>query len=186
MGFFGLLMLGVALAMDAACVSMVNGMTDKRIHLQKALYIAFVFGFFQGGMTLLGHFAGSLFLELISGFDHWIALILLGIIGGKMLIDFFSNEEKDENSCALSKKKLYLQGVATSIDALAVGISLATLSVDLTLAVIVIFTSTFVISFCSVYLGKRFGTLLSKKAELIGALILIGIGVNIFLTHVLG
>ena len=87
MGLFALIFLGIALAMDAACVSMVNGMVDKRIKVKQALYIALVFGLFQGGMALIGYLSGNLFLDFISGVDHFIALILLGIIGGKMIIE---------------------------------------------------------------------------------------------------
>jgi putative Mn2+ efflux pump MntP len=184
MGVTSLIALGIALAMDAACVSMVNGMVDKRIKVKKSIYIAFLFGFFQGGMALIGYLSGNLFVDMISGIDHWIALILLVIIGSKMIYESARKSNKDELSCFISNKKLFVQALATSIDALAAGISIAALAVNMTNAVIIIFTTTFSISFLSIYIGKRFGVLLNKKAELLGGLILIIIGLEIFITHV--
>jgi putative Mn2+ efflux pump MntP len=185
MNFFALLALGIALAMDAACVSMVNGMVDKRIRIRQALYIAFVFGFFQGAMALIGYLSGNLFLDLISGIDHWIALGLLAFIGGKMIYESVSNKDEEEaKSCDITHRKLFVQAVATSIDALAAGISIAALLVNMYEATALIFLTTFIISLISVYLGKKFGLLLSKKAELLGGLILLGIGLNIFISHI--
>ena len=184
MSLFALIFLGIALAMDAACVSMVNGMVDKRIKVKQALYIALVFGVFQGGMALIGYLSGNLFLDFISGVDHYLALILLGIVGGKMIIESLNNKD-EANSCDITHKKLFVQAIATSIDALAAGISIAALSVNMTKATIIIFSTTFFISLISVYLGKKFGMLLSKKAELLGGIILVGIGIEIFLSHIL-
>ncbi len=182
MSLFALIALGIGLAMDAACVSMVNGMVDKKIKIKKALYIAFVFGLFQGGMALIGYLFGNLFYDLISSIDHWIALALLGFIGGKMIYESLKPGDEEE-TCNVSHKKLFVQAVATSIDALAAGISIVGMVQSVHLVYTIIFMTTFIISLVSVFLGKKFGLILRGKAELIGGIILIIIGLNIFLTH---
>ena len=183
MGFFALTFLGIALAMDAACVSMVNGMTDIRIKIKQAIYIAVIFGLFQAGMALIGYLSGNLFIDFISCIDHYIALLLLGVIGGKMIIESLAKTKEEGRACDITHKKLFVQGLATSIDALAAGLSIAALSVDMTLATLLIFSTTFIISLISVYLGKKFGLLLSNKAELLGGIILVAIGLEIFISH---
>lgn len=184
MGIFEILMIGIGLSMDAAAVSMSNGMCIPSIRWKHALATAFAFGAFQGIMPLIGYFAGSLFAEQIGAVDHWLALILLGFIGGKMIYESLT---ADHDSCPVDRrltfKLLLVQAIATSIDALAVGVSFAALTVSILLAASVIAATTFVLSFVSVYIGKRFGTLLNQKAELIGGLILVFIGVKTFVEH---
>lgn len=180
--FIEILLIAVGLSMDAVCVSMSNGMCYKS-KLKQAFLIAFSFGIFQGIMPLIGYFAGSLFSKQISTLDHWIALILLALIGGKMIIDAI--KEDDELSCKqkLTFKLLFMQAVATSIDALAVGISFAALNINIYIASSMIALTTFIFSFISVFIGKKLGTKLNQKAGILGGTILVLIGLKIFIEH---
>jgi putative Mn2+ efflux pump MntP len=185
MGLFGIISIGIALSMDVAAVSMVNGMVDRRLHGKKAILCSLSFGLFQGLFSLIGYWAGTVFFDIIAGYDHYIALILLSYIGGKMCFESFKKEKKTE-SCLIDRKKIVLQSVATSIDALAVGVSLVVLQVDIVLASLVIALCSFLVGIVSINIGKRFGARCSNKTELIGGIILILIGLNIFMTHVIG
>lgn len=186
MGFFEIFLIGVGLSMDAAAVSATNGMCYKNIKLKNSIVIALAFGIFQGIMPLIGYYAGSIFSTAFARMDHWVVLVLLSLIGGKMLYEALSHKDdgNDANDCkVLTFKLLTLQAVATSIDALAVGVSFVTLSINIFVAVSIIAVTTFILSLVAVYLGKKFGTLLNKKAEMLGGLILIGIGIKIFVEH---
>jgi len=183
MGFWGIIGLGIALAMDAGAVSMVNGMVDRRIDFWKAVWIAVVFGTFQLAMAILGFVSETLFQGIIEQFDHWIALVLLSAIGGKMVFEAFK-PNTSAHSCDITNRKLYAQGIATSIDAYAAGIGLAILDASLVLFAPVVFLTTFLICIGSVYLGKRFGVLFRRHVEWMGGLILIGIGISMFLGHI--
>lgn len=168
--------------MDAVAVSMTNGMTVRPLRLREAFSIAAAFGIFQGLMPLLGFFAGSVFAGYMSAIDHWIALILLGFIGAKMLWDAWKQKEDDVVCCTrLTVRMLFAQAVATSIDALAVGVSFAAMKVTIWYAVSVIAATTFVCSIIAVFIGKKFGDILNKKAEIFGGCILILIGLKIFI-----
>ncbi len=186
MGIVEIILIGIGLSMDAVAVSASNGMCyfPKRLKVRNALVIALAFGVFQGIMPLIGFYAGSFFSETFSRFDHWIALVLLCIIGGKMV---FEAVKGDDDSCEVEKnftlKLLVIQAIATSVDALAVGVSFAAVSMNIWIAISIIAATTFLLSFGAVYIGKRFGTLLNKKAEILGGLILIGIGLKIFIEH---
>ncbi len=183
MGLLGMVAIGVALAMDVAAVAMANGMIDRRIRFRDALWMSGSFGLFQGLFASIGWLAGSLFFEFITGIDHWIALGLLSFLGGKMLVEALKKDTSPV-ACELSKRRVLTQSVATSIDALAVGVSLVVLDVDIALAAWIIGACSFLIGLGSVYLGKKFGTVCKNKSEMIGAVILIAIGINIFITHV--
>ncbi len=178
-----IIMLGVGLAMDATAVSMTNGMNNRKIVFSKMLLIGFTFGFFQTIMPLIGYLFGTLFADVIMTLDHWIALILLGYLGCKMLYDGFKKKEDESTDRELTFQGLLIQGVATSIDALAVGISLATLRVDVVIAVLSIGVITMLLSILGVLIGKKFGNLLNNKATILGGIILIGIGLKIFIEH---
>lgn len=182
MGFIEIIVLSLGLAMDATAVSLTDGLSDRKIKISKALLVGLTFGFFQAMMPLLGFLFGNLFAELIETLDHWIALVLLGYLGGKMLYDGFKKGEEEEIK-KLNFKNLLIQGVATSIDAFAVGISFATLHVDITLAVCSIGIITMVLSTIGVLIGKKFGDLLNNKATILGGLILVGMGIKIFIEH---
>lgn len=181
MGILEIILIGVGLAMDACAVSMTNGMCYKP-KFRQVLMIALAFGIFQALMPTIGYFAGSLFAAQVEAIDHWIALVLLGFIGGKMLWDGFHHDE----SCPVKPfglGMLMTQAVATSIDALAVGVSFAAVSVDILLAVVLIGVTTVILSSIAVYLGKWIGTKLNSKAEIFGGSILIFIGLKIFIEH---
>lgn len=196
MGILDILLTGVGLSMDAAAVSMTNGMNEPKMKLPKILLIALFYGVAQGLMPLIGYYAGSLFAEFVAKIAPWIALVLLGFIGGKMIFEAIcafekkKNGEETEEAKPLSIGSLTVQTIATSIDALAVGVSLVALKVSGALAVNIfvaasmIAATTFVISLISVFIGKKFGELLSDKAELIGGLILVAIGLKIFIEGV--
>lgn len=185
MGYLELFLLALGLSMDAFAVSVTNGLTRKNMNFGWTFGTALCFGLFQGVMPTIGYFLGQTFFRYIQAFDHIIALVLLGFIGGKMLYDAIKC--KDDEACSVSRLTfgvLILQGVATSIDALAVGISFAALSVNIVSAAAFITSVTFVCSLAGVLIGKRFGASLNKKAEIIGGIILVGIGLKIFIEHV--
>jgi len=175
--------LGVGLAMDAAAVSAVNGFTEPKMKLIKVLFMAFLYGAFQGFMPMIGYAAGSLVVNLFSNIVPFLALILLSYLGGKMIYDGIKGdeEENEEITNGVTMKTLLLQAVATSIDALSVGLLFS--ENDSPEALVqsgIIAIVTFVISFVAFFIGKRFGTLLNDKAQIFGGVILIIIGLKIF------
>lgn len=184
MGFISIFMTGIGLSMDAFAVSVAKGMTIKKNQLKMALKISLFFGGFQAIMPMIGWFAGSYFKEYIQAFDHWIAFILLGFIGGKMIYESFKgeDEEADEEN-ELSYKNLTILAIATSIDALAVGISFALFEVSIVWAALIIGITTFILCMFAVLLGKKLGALCQKYAELIGGVILVIIGLKILIEH---
>ena len=192
MGFLELFLLAVGLSMDAFAVSIGNGLSMKKQNPKAAFAIAFSFGLFQALMPTLGYFLGSAFEDIIRQFDHFIALIFLGFIGGKMIFDGIKELIADKKGEAeeiqefhLSFGKLLIQAIATSIDALIVGVSFAALpDVNIWTAVLLIGVTTFAISIIGVFSGKKFGQLLGSKAEIFGGIILVGIGLKVFIEHV--
>jgi len=184
-----ILLIGIGLSMDAAAVSMSNGMVYRDLKNSHYLAMILAFGFFQGLMPVLGFWAGSAVSAFIQRIDHWIALILLGYLGGRMLWDAYDQWKDPQLSCpveSFSYQRLLVQAVATSIDALAVGITLAALSVNILAAAAFIGVVTFVCCLAGVYLGCRFGMLLQSWAGFFGGGILVAIGLKIFLEHTLG
>jgi putative Mn2+ efflux pump MntP len=148
--------------------------------------IALFFGLFQGVMPILGYFLGSLIADFIASIDHYIALILLAIIGAKMIYD--GTKKKEEALKTLSLGNIIVQAIATSIDAFVVGVSFAAVGLSIPSALIAsswIAIITFILSFVGVFIGKKIGTIIGGKAEIIGGLILIGIGIKIFVQHML-
>ncbi|MCR1951662.1 MULTISPECIES: manganese efflux pump MntP family protein [unclassified Clostridium] len=192
MGFFSIFMTGIGLSMDAFAVSLAKGICLKEDEFKYSLRVALFFGGFQALMPLLGWWFGRYFEDYIKSFDHWIAFILLGIIGGKMLIESIKEMRSEENDIALecerdefSYKKLTILAIATSIDALAVGVSFAFLSVSIIPSITIIGITTFVLSFLAVFLGKKLGEHVQNYAEIIGGIILIGIGFKILFEHLM-
>ncbi len=184
------ILLGIGLAMDAFSVSLTDGLTEPHMKNKKAALIALVFALFQGVMPFLGWVCVHSFVEHFKTFQPfipWIALALLGYIGGKMLYEGLHPCEEGD-ICCIEKRKLtfgalLVQGVATSIDALSVGFTLAKYNLGAALvAVAIIAVLTFVICLGGVYLGKLFGTKLSEKASILGGVILIFIGLEIFIS----
>lgn len=182
MGLFELFILAVGLSMDAFAVSVCKGLAMPRISVKKAAIVGLWFGGFQALMPAAGYLLGSRFRESITAVDHWIAFILLGIIGGNMIREACSGECEMEND-SLDIKTMFLLAVATSIDALAVGITFAFLKVNIAAAVSFIGVTTFVISAAGVKIGNIFGTKYKSKAELAGGIILIVLGTKILLEH---
>lgn len=181
-------LLGVGLAMDAFSVSLANGLNEPEMKPRKMTFIAGIFAFFQGLMPMIGWVCVHTILQVFEVFEKfipWIALILLAYIGGKMLIDGIKNEIETVDVCGITLKALMVQGVATSIDALSVGFTIAEYNFVMALiCVIIIMVVTYVICFGGLIIGKKFGTKLSNKATIMGGIILILIGLEIFITGV--
>ena len=184
MGFGELFLLAVGLSMDAFAVSVCKGLSVKKAGLKEGAVCGGWFGGFQALMPLIGYFLGTLFAEAIEAFDHWVAFGLLAIIGINMLKEAFSHDCDCDNSDDMSAKTMFVMAVATSIDALAVGISLAMAgNVNITLAVVLIGVTTFLLSALGVKIGNLFGNRFEKKAQIAGGVILILLGVKILLEH---
>ena len=193
MNFIALIFTAFALSMDAFAVSVTKGMTIKNLKKSTALKMALAFGVFQGAMPLLGWALGISFESYIKSIDHWIAFILLGFIGFNMIKGFF-DDRKEENASELefsattdvddlSNKEIIMLAVATSIDALAVGISFAFLNVSIIPAASIICIITFLVCVVGVFVGNKVGDIFNGYAELVGGVILILIGFNIFNEH---
>lgn len=183
------IMLGVGLAMDAFSVSMVNGLNEPSMRKRKMALIAGVFGIFQFAMPLIGWVCVSTIAHLFQIFEHfipWIALILLGFIGGKMLYEGIARKEEEDEKGAVGIRGLLIQGIATSIDALSVGFTIADYGVlEALLASVLIGIVTFFVCYVGLGIGKKAGTKLSGKAEIVGGIILICIGIEIFISRLL-
>lgn len=187
--FLNSILLGIGLAMDAFCVSLANGLNEPNMPLKKINLIGGTFGFFQAAMPMIGWLLVHTLLTYFQIFEHfipWIALLLLGYIGGKMLYEGIKNKEEDEKP-ATDFKGLLLQGIATSIDALSVGFTIAEYQVVFAVvSALIIAVVTYIISGIGVFLGKKFGTKLSGKATVLGGVILIFIGLEIFIKGIIG
>lgn len=182
MGIIEILLTGLGLAMDAFAVALCKGLSMKKFDKKKGIIIGLYFGIFQGMMPLIGYLLGTTFQNLITSVDHWIAFVLLGFIGGNMLKEAFSKDDETCNDKVDFKTMLPL-AIATSIDALAVGITFAFLKVNIVIAVLSIGIITFIMSFIGSKVGNKFGTKYEKKAQLFGGIILVLIGLKILLEH---
>lgn len=180
------LFIAVALSMDAFAVSIASGLTVKHLKVRHALRIAVFFGSFQAIMPLIGWSAGFSLRDFISSVDHWVAFGLLSIIGLKMIFESFKMNSEEKSTDSLNIYTLLILSVATSIDALAVGLSLAFLNVSIVTPAIIIGIVTFMFSLAGFFIGGRFGHFFEKKIEVAGGLILIGIGVKILIQHLTG
>lgn len=184
MSFWTLFLIALGVSADAFAVALTKGLHMRRFNLRHALVIAATFGVFQAAMPLIGWLLASQFARYITGVDHWIAFILLALIGGKMIWEAFSPADDTEaDTDKLNIKRLLILAVATSIDALAVGITLAFIPVSITGAIALIGATTFLFAFLGVVIGRRVGARFGKPAEIIGGLILILIGSRILLDH---
>lgn len=186
--FMNSVLLGVGLAMDAFSVSMANGLGEPKMRRSKLLAIAATFGGFQFLMPMIGWVCVHTVVQYFSAFQlaiPWIALGLLGYIGGKMLVEGIHGDAPEEGSTRLTVKTLLLQGVATSIDALSVGFAIADYDLlSATVCAVIILVMTFVICIAGVLIGRAFGTRLAGKASILGGVILIGIGLEIFVSNI--
>lgn len=185
MGLVELLLIAVGLSMDAFAVSICKGLGMKEVNLKIAVVLALFFGGFQALMPLIGWALGSQFLGIIGPIDHWVAFVLLAVIGGKMLWEAFHDGDEDDDKPAdrIDLGEFFILAVATSIDALAVGISFAALSVDIVPSVALIGVTTFAFSIAGVFVGNFFGSRYEKPASIVGGVVLILIGTKILLEH---
>lgn len=183
MNFLTIFLTSLGLAMDAFAVSVGSGISLKKVTIKDAVIIATFFGGFQFMMPLIGWITGLTFREFIISFDHWIAFALLSLIGGKMLYEAWQGEEEETDTDFRNLYVLLTLAIATSIDALAVGVGFSVIKTPIITAVVIIGIITFLLSFSGVYLGSKFGHLFEKQAEIIGGFILIGIGFKILLEH---
>ena len=183
MSIWELILIGISLSMDAFAVSMCKGLATKKYVLRAGVIVGLWFGIFQGLMPFLGYLCGSAFEQYITAVDHWIAFLLLAIIGGKMIWDSCSSEEEEEDA-SLRVGLMLTLAIATSIDAFAVGITFALLpAVNIFLAIALIGVTTFVLSVVGVALGHRFGQGKGKIATRIGGIVLVLRGLTILLEH---
>lgn len=186
MSLISLFVLAVGLSMDACSVAICKGLATPKITFKKAAIVGLWFGGFQALMPALGYIAGYRFQSLITAWDHWIAFVLLALIGGNMVKEAFSKEdEEDDCACdSLSPKKMFPMAIATSIDALAVGVTFAFLpDVPIVPAVSFIGVVTFILSAIGMKIGNVFGVKFKSKAQLAGGIILIGLGLKILIEH---
>ena len=211
MGFWELLLIAVGLSMDAFAVAVCAGLCMSKSGIKKALVVGLYFGCFQAGMPLIGYFAATLFADMIAAYDHWVAFGLLCFIGGKMIADSLKKESCPDEGCPaggpgddvvrpegpgimepcedgqpLKPSRMIPLALATSIDALAVGISFAFLKVSIVPAVSLIGAVTLVMSMAGVKIGNVFGTKFKSKAQIAGGIILALIGLRILLSHLIG
>jgi len=178
-----LLIIAVGVSMDAFAVAVCKGLSIQRLRLHHALTVGLWFGVFQALMPTLGWLLGSAFAELITAVDHWVVFVLLAIIGGNMIKESLSKEEEDCCNCSLAAGTMLMLALATSIDALAVGVSFALLNVNILAVVLSIGLCTFVISTIGVKIGNVFGSRFKSKAEFLGGAVLVLMGLKILLEH---
>ena len=182
MGLIELFLIAVGLSMDAFAVSVCKGLAMPKCTFKKAAIVGLWFGGFQALMPAIGYVLGAQFQETIASIDHWIAFVLLALIGGNMIHEALDNDE-EEADASLDVKTMFLLAVATSIDALAIGITFAFLKLNIIPAVCFIGIVTFIISFAGVKIGNVFGARYKNKAEIVGGVILILLGLKILLEH---
>ncbi|MBE5926914.1 MAG: manganese efflux pump [Lachnospiraceae bacterium] len=181
MSLIELFVIAVGLSMDACAVSICKGLSMKKMSWKNAIIAGIYFGGFQGLMPAIGYLLGVNFADIIERFDHWVAFILLAIIGGNMIKEAFGEEEELDSK--FDAKTMIPLAIATSIDALAVGVSFAFLKVSIIYSVIFIAITTFVISFLGIRIGNIFGTRYKSKAEITGGIILVFMGCKILVEH---
>lgn len=182
MGILEIFLIGVGLSMDAFAVSVCKGLSMKKLDWKKAIIIALYFGVFQAIMPVIGYLLGTTFESLVTQIDHWIAFILLVIIGANMIKGALGKESENSND-KVDFKTMIVLAIATSIDALAIGITFAFFKTKLLSSVSIIGVITFVLSLVGVKIGNKFGDKYEKKAEFLGGVILILIGVKILIEH---
>jgi len=178
-----IIVIAFGLAMDAFAVSITSGITIKRLKINNALRIALFFGLFQAIMPIIGWLAGLSLRDFISAVDHWIAFGLLSFIGCKMIYESITVQSSEKEIDPLNIYVLLMLSLATSIDALAVGVSFAFLKVSIVTPVVIIGMVTFTLSFLGIFVGNRIGHFFENKIEILGGLVLIGIGIKILVEH---
>jgi putative Mn2+ efflux pump MntP len=184
-GFWEIMVIAAGLSMDAFAVSITLGLSVKKPKIIEIIIPGIYFGFFQALMPLIGYCAGANFAKKIQHLDHWIVFVLLGFIGGKMIRDSFSAEKEKLNENSFQFIKMLLLAIATSIDALAIGITFAFFELNIFMAILIIGLTTFCISIVGVKVGHIFGTKFKTKAEFMGGAVLIILGLKILIEHLL-
>jgi len=180
-----IVVIAVGLAMDAFAVSIVSGTAYRQLKIKHAFRLAFFFGGFQAFMPLIGSLAGLSVKEYIADYDHWMAFGLLSAVGGKMIYESFKIKSAEKNFNPSNIFVLLVLSVATSIDALAIGVTLSIITSSIVAAVIIIGLVTFVLSYIGVFIGKKFGHFFENKIEAVGGLVLVGLGAKILIEHLL-
>ena len=180
MKLLDIILISFALALDAFTVSICKGITLKKNKIKKSFIISSYFGFFQSLMTLLGYLFGNIFYNLIINFDHWIAFILLLIIGINMIIESFNNDNIDDD---ISFKKMFFLSIATSIDALVIGITLSLFNLNILFIILIIGLITFILCYIGSIFGVKIKKYLNFNTEIIGGIILILLGFKILFEH---
>ena len=186
MSFFELFLTAVGLSMDAFSVSICKGLSMRRVNWRLALILALSFGLFQGGMPVIGYFLGQQFLWLIAPVDHWIAFGLLALIGGNMIREAVTEDDEEEDEEEFTRidwRELLMLSIATSIDALSIGIAFASLQVNIWFSVVIIAVTTFCFSLAGVVIGNQFGMRYQRPAQITGGVILILIGLKVLVDH---
>ena len=181
MEFLTIIFIAVGLAMDAFAVSVVSGSLFKKLNVRHALQIAVFFGGFQALMPIIGSLAGLTVRDHIADYDHWIAFGLLAVVGGKMIYESFKMKPERQNFDPSSIAVLFMLSIATSIDALAVGFTISFIKISIIISAAVIGLVTFILSYCGVFIGKKFGHFFENKIEIAGGIILICIGLKILI-----
>lgn len=187
MGFIELLLIAIGLSMDAFAVSVCKGLNMKKVNYKHTFFISLYFGGFQALMPLIGWALGTQFEKYITNIDHWIAFALLSIIGIQMILESIKKDTEDNICCInadkINHKELFMLAIATSIDALTIGITFAFLNVSIITPITVIGICTFILSWVGVIIGNKFGAKYKSKAEFSGGAILILIGLKVLLEH---
>lgn len=183
MGFIEIFLIGIGLAMDAFAVSICKGLSMKKPDIKKAIIVALYFGFFQAIMPIIGYYLGSTFESFVSNIDHWIAFILLSCIGGNMIKESFDKDVEKLND-RVDFKTMLILAIATSIDALAVGVTFAFLEINVYLSTLLIGVVTFLLCLLGVKIGNKFGSKYGNRAEFMGGVILIMIGLKMIFEHI--
>ena len=185
MGISELLLIGIGLSMDAFAVSISKGLSTKCLKPRHYLSVGVWFGGFQALMPIVGFLLGVSFASLVESFDHWIAFVLLGVIGSNMIRESLKGDECEIHP-DFSARAMFMLAIATSIDALAVGVSFAFLQIDILPAASIIGVTTFILSMIGLRIGNIFGCRFKSKAEFVGGVVLIIIGIKILAEHILG
>ena len=183
MGFGEIFLIAIGLSMDAFAVSVTLGLSVKKPKTIEYLIPGIYFGFFQALMPLIGYFAGTLFADKILNVEHWVAFVLLGLVGGNMIRESLSKKEEEIKENPFNFIKMLLLAIATSIDALAVGVTFAFFQLNIFIAIIIIGLTTFIISIIGVKIGNIFGLKFKSKAEFIGGAVLVILGAKILIEH---
>jgi len=185
MDFITLFFIALGLSLDSFAVSLANGLSIKKLNAWLIFKSSTNLAIFQGIMPVIGFYIAVGFQESIEEYDHWIAFVLLFLIGSKMIYEGLIKNEADKgNGIELSRIRLVAQGIGTSIDALAIGVSFAFLDIEILTPALIIFAVTFIASLIGIQLGKFYGKRLGSKMEILGGIILIGIGIKILIEHI--